>query len=84
MEKKLAHIRYDIVPSPQGWRITCNEVVGPAYSTQSDAIRDTLFIAGELKDAGDKVSIRLLELDGPPRVWRTLELQDAHLYRDAR
>ena len=79
----MAHIRYDIVPSPEGWRITCNEVVGPPYSTQSDAIRDTLFIAKELKDTGDKVSVRLLELDGPRRVWRTLEQQDAKLYWSA-
>ena len=80
----MAHINYDIVPSMDGWRVDCNGVAGRPYSMQSDAIRDTLFIAGQLSAAGDKVGVRLLEFGGSRPVWRTLELRDAHLYREAR
>ena len=78
----MTRIRYDIVPSAAGWCVTCNDVVGLPYGRQSDAITDTLFIAGQLQSGGDKVTVRVLELDGPRRVWRTLELRDAHLYRE--
>lgn len=78
----MTRIRYDIVPSADGWRISCNDVEGPAYSRQAEAIRDALFIAEQLKSNGDRVTVRTLEMDGPRRVWRPLELKDAHLYRD--
>ena len=78
----MATIRYDIAPSAAGWSVSCNDVAGPPFARQSDAIRDTLFIAGQLQSGGDKVTVRVLEFDGPRRLWRTLELRDAHLYRE--
>jgi hypothetical protein len=73
VEKLVTKVRYDIVPSPAGWRISCNDAVGPAYAQQADAISDTLFIAARLRRAGHKVEVRVVEMDGPHRVWRTLE-----------
>ena len=77
----MATIRYDIVRSADGWRVHCKGVEGPAYSESTEAIRDTLFIAGQLAKTGEKVEVRLLEMDGRRKVWRNLELQDAKLYR---
>ena len=77
----MAKIRYDIIPSAEGWSVTCNDVSGLSFRAQSDAVKDTLFVAQQLRDHGDTVVIRLLELDGPRRVWRTLEPRDAHLFR---
>lgn len=77
----MATIRYEIRMSPDGWRVRCRGVEGPAYSESAEAIRDTLFIAGELIRTGERVEVRLLEMDGPRQVWRKLEVQDARLYR---
>ena len=72
-------IGYDIVPSAEGWRVSCDDVLGPPYAQQSDAIKDPLFIAAQLRRTGEKVAVRILELDGPRKVWRALEPRDAHL-----
>lgn len=77
----MTRLRYDIAPIPQGWQVTCNGVAGPPYSAQGDAILDTLAIAERLTADGDTVEVRLLELDGPKRVWRKIEPKDARLYR---
>ena len=74
-------IKYDIIRSPDGWRVHCNGVEGPAYADSLDAIRDTLFIAQTLEGVGDKVEVRVLELDGQRKVWRNLKVEDARLYR---
>lgn len=80
--KRQSRIDYDIVPSAEGWRVSCGEVIGPPYAEQSDAIKDTLSIAAQLKAKGERVAVRLLELDGPRKVWRALELRDAPLSRN--
>lgn len=67
--------------SPAGWRVRCNGVEGPAYAESDEAIRDTLFIAGQLAKGGETVEVRILEFDGPLKVWRNLELRDAPPYR---
>jgi len=72
---------YQIQPAADGWRVACNNVLGPPYSRQSDAIRDTLFIAAQLEAGGERVRVRLLELDGRRKVWRELQARDAYLYR---
>ncbi|MEO8756239.1 MAG: hypothetical protein ABI398_00605 [Devosia sp.] len=77
----MSRIRYDIVPAPDGWRVVCDGVAGSAYSEQSAAVLDTLAAAETLIKRGDKVEVRLLELDGPSQVWRSLQPQDAALYR---
>jgi hypothetical protein len=69
----VASIKYDIVPSAAGWRVSCSDVAGPPYAQKADAIRDTLFVADQLRSGGDKVVVRILELDGPHRIWRPLE-----------
>ena len=74
-------VTYDIQPSADGWRVVCNDVVGPPFSRRSDAIQDTLSIAARLEIGGEIVCVRLLELDGPRKVWRELQLRDARLYR---
>jgi len=74
-------IRYDIVMSPDGWRVRCKGVEGPAFAQSDEAIRDTLFVAGELAKSGETVEVRILELDGPLKVWRNLELRDAPRHR---
>jgi len=81
MRLPVARLRYDIVPIPEGWRVNCNDVHGPPYSAQTDAILDTLAIAETLIKNGDVVEVRLLELDGAKRVWRKIEPRDARLYR---
>ena len=73
--------RYEIIMAPDGWRVHCNGVEGPPYAASTEAIRDTLFIAGTLEKTGEKVSVRIPELDGSTKVWRNLEARDAHLYR---
>jgi hypothetical protein len=75
--RRQPRIDYDIVPSAEGWRVSCGAVVGPPYARQSDAINDTLSIAAQLQAKGELVAVRLLELDGPRKVWRALELRDA-------
>jgi hypothetical protein len=70
-------IRYDIVMSPDGWRVRCKGMEGPAFSSSDEAIRDALFAASELAKSGEKVEVRMLEFDGPTKVWRSLELRDA-------
>jgi hypothetical protein len=77
----LAVIRYDIEMSPDGWRVSCNGVKGPPYAESSAAILDTLATARVLREKGEQTEVRLLELDGPRRVWRRLEEKDARLYR---
>lgn len=77
----MATTKYEIVRSADGWRVRCNGVEGPAYSASLEAIRDTLFIAETLEKGGDRVEVRILELDGRSKVWRNLEVRDAHLYR---
>ncbi len=77
----MARLRYDIAPIPEGWQVSCNGVSGPPYSAQGDAILDTLAIAERLTSGGNSVEVRLLELDGPKRVWRNIEPRDAKLYR---
>ena len=79
--RKRPIVTYDIQPSAGGWRVVCNGVIGPPYSRQSDAVRDTLFIASQLKVEGQTVAVRVLELDGVRKVWRELQQRDAHLYR---
>jgi hypothetical protein len=79
--KRQPRIDYDIVPSAEGWRVSCGDVVGPPYGRQSDAIKDTLSIAAQLKAKGERVAVRLLELDGPRKVWRALEPHDTPLSR---
>jgi hypothetical protein len=69
-------ITYDIVPSAEGWRVSVNDVPGPPYAVEADAISDTLFTAERLRATGERVRVRLLELDGPHRVWRALEPGD--------
>lgn len=81
LPKRRASVTYDILPSAQGWRISCQNIVGPPYSQQSDAIRDTLFIASQLEGSGQRVLVRVLELDGPRKVWREVTHKDIHLYR---
>jgi hypothetical protein len=79
--RRRPHFTYDIQPSADGWRVACNDILGPPYSRQSDAIRDTLFSASQLAAGGQTVAVRVLELDGPRKVWRELQQRDAHLYR---
>jgi hypothetical protein len=74
-------VTYDIQPSADGWRVACNEVLGPPFAKRSEAIQDTLFVASQLEASGERVSVRVLELDGPHKVWRDLQLRDARLYR---
>ena len=50
-------IRYDIIPSAEGWRISCGDVVGPLYNRRPEAIADTLFIAEMLKSSGKRVEV---------------------------
>jgi hypothetical protein len=69
----VASIKYDIVPSAAGWCVSCRDVVGPPYAQLADAIGDTLFVAERLRLGGRKVAVRILELDGPHRIWRPLE-----------
>jgi hypothetical protein len=60
----MAHIRYDIVYSPpQGWRIRCGKVEGPAYNRKREAINDTLFMARVLQDGGDDVEVHIVEFE---------------------
>jgi ribosomal protein S1 len=73
----MARFQYDIVPIPQGWQVNCNGVLGAPYSDMSDAVLDTLATADQLCKQGDKVEVRLLQLDGTRRV---LETRDARLY----
>jgi len=77
----MARLRYEIVPVASGWSVSCNSTLGPAYSTKTEAVLDTLAIAGQLRAAGDRVEVRLLDTDQPGRVWRLLEPQDARLFR---
>jgi hypothetical protein len=77
----LAHIRYTISPTPEGWLVTCNDEAGEAYRALNEAVRDTLFAAKQLIDKGERVEVRLLEIDGPHKVWRNLQPQDAQLFR---
>jgi hypothetical protein len=79
----MARIQYDIIPSSGGWSITCNDAPGLVFRSQSDAVKDTLSVAQQLRDRGETVSVRLLELDGPRRVWRNLEPRDAHLFKSS-
>jgi hypothetical protein len=79
--RRRASVTYDIQPSAEGWRVGCKDILGPPYSRQSDAIKDTLFIASQLEASGERVTVRVLELDGPRQVWRELDQRDAHLYR---
>jgi hypothetical protein len=76
----MAQLRYDIVPIPQGWSVRCNGSIGAAYSTQADAVLDTLAVAEQLQKGGDRVEVRLQEVD-QPGLWRRLEPQDARLFR---
>lgn len=73
----MARFQYDIVPIPQGWQVNCNGVAGSPYNAMSEAVRDTLATAESLRRQGNKVEVRLLQLDGVKRV---LEPRDAHLY----
>jgi hypothetical protein len=77
----MATIRYEIMRSADGWRVHCNGVEGPAYADSGEAIRDTLFTAANLEKTGERVEVRILELDGPRKVWRNLEARDAAMYR---
>lgn len=77
----MARLRYEIIPVASGWSVNCNSTPGPAYSTQGEAVRDTLAIAEQLRATGDVVEVRLLDTDQPGRVWRQLEPQDARLFR---
>ena len=77
----MASIRYDIMRSPDGWRVHCNGTEGPAFADSLDAIRDTLHTAATLEKTGDSVEVRFLELDGPRKVWRKLESRDIATYR---
>ena len=77
----MATIRYDIVMSPDGWRVHCKGLEGPPFSSSDEAIRDALFAAGELAKTGETVEVRMLELDGPTKVWRNLELRDVARFR---
>lgn len=79
----MARIRYDIIPTNDGWSVTCNDAPGRPYRLRSDAVGDTLFAAQQLRDSGEQVEVRLLELDGAHKVWRNLEQRDAHLFREA-
>lgn len=74
----MTRFQYDIVPIPSGWQVNCNGVSGSPYSDMSEAVRDTLATADQLRKQGEKVEVRLLQLDG---VRRMLESRDAHLYR---
>lgn len=74
-------IKYEIVRAADGWRVHCKGVEGPAFAESSEAIRDTLSAAAQLRATGEKVEVRILEIDGPRKVWRNLEPQDAKLYR---
>jgi hypothetical protein len=76
----MAQVRYEIVPVPGGWSVRCNGNAGPAYSTQANAVLDTLAIAEQLQKAGDKVQVRLRDTD-QGGLWRTLEPRDARLFR---
>lgn len=76
----MAQVRYEIVPIPEGWSVRCNGSAGPAYSTQSDAVLDTLAAAEQLLKGGDRVEVRLLETD-QSGLWRKLEPRDARLFR---
>ncbi len=73
----MAHYQYDIVPIASGWQINCNGVSGSPYSEMSDAVLDTLATAEQLRKQGDKVEVKLLQLDGTRRV---IEARDARLY----
>jgi hypothetical protein len=73
----VSRIQYDIVPIAGGWQVNCNGTVGTPYSGMSDAVQDTLATANQLRKHGDKVEVRLLQLDGTRRV---LEARDARLY----
>jgi hypothetical protein len=79
--RRRASVTYDIQPSAEGWRVACKDILGPPYSRQADAIKDTLFIATQLEASGETVTVRVLELDGPRQVWRELQPRDAALYR---
>ena len=67
--------------SPDGWRVSCNGVKGPPFAQSSAAVLDTLATARVLREQGNQVEVRLLELEGTQRVWRRLEDKDARLYR---
>ena len=73
----MARLQYDIVPIPQGWQVNCNGVTGSPYSDMSAAVLDTLATADQLRKQGDKVEVRLLQLDGTRRL---LETRDARLF----
>ena len=73
----MAHIRYDIVPITHGWQVNCNGAAGSPYSDMKNTVLDTLATAEQLLKRGDKVEVRLLQLDGTRRV---LEPKDARLY----
>jgi hypothetical protein len=77
----MARLRYEIIPVASGWSVSCNSTPGPAYSTQGEAVLDTLAVAEQLRATGDRVEVRLLDTDQPGRVWRLLEPQDARLFR---
>ena len=81
LKRRRPRVTYEIQPSADGWRVSCKDILGPPYSRQADAIRDTLFIASRLEAGGERVTVRVLELDGLRKVWRQLDQRDAHLYR---
>ena len=76
----MTRIRYDIIPSAEGWRISCGDVVGPPYNRRPEAIRDTLFVAEMLKASGERVEVHIVEIDGPRRISSRLELRDSGVY----
>lgn len=81
LKRRRPSVTYDIQPSADGWRVACKDVLGPPYSRQADAIKDTLFIASQLEASGETVTVRVLELDGPRQIWRELQPRDGYLYR---
>jgi hypothetical protein len=77
----MATLRYEIMPVPNGWIVSCNGVSGSAFSTQAEAVLDTLAIAARLQANGETVEVRLLDTEQPSHLWRKLEPRDAHLFR---
>ena len=77
----MARFQYDLVPIAHGWQVNCNGVSGTPYSDMSDAVLDTLATADQLRKQGDKVEVRLLQVDGTRRL---LETRDARLYAHRR
>lgn len=74
----MATIRYDIVMSPDGWRVHCKGLEGPPFSSSDEAIRDALFAAGELAKTGETVRSACWSSMVPPKCGGTSSFAMLH------